>query len=143
MKRLYIIYTFVGLLLFACTPNKTEVIDQETDVSQVDLVVIKPNSHILYADNLSELNLSVEIYDIIENIKKEKVPSPDGGFISKDSLHIDTVRLQTSRLLDQLKFYKEDGTEIPEGKFKTSTVEDFKVYAKVGEMVAVCLSPPQ
>ncbi len=124
----------MGAFLFSCTPDKYEIFDFEANPAQVDSMDLVPNSHILYADGVSELNIQILAYNVNQVWRKEKITLPDGSLGSKDSLHTDVYKVQLSRLTNEVEFYKEDGTRLPENaRISTTTVEDFKVYAKIGD----------
>ncbi len=133
-KTLYILIFMIGALVFSCTPDKYEVFDFESNAAQVDSIELAPNSHILYADGVSELFFRVHAFDINKIWRKDKVTLPDGTLATKDTLHTDIFRVQNSRITADIEFYKEDGTKLPaNAKISTTTVEDFKIYAKIGD----------
>ncbi|MCK0131646.1 hypothetical protein MWU59_09040 [Flavobacteriaceae bacterium F08102] len=123
---LFIIVCFTG-----CTPDKEEIFELTTNPERIDVIKLKTNSHILYADGVSTLNLSTRTFNIVKtNRSDNKLVLPDGSFTFKDSVHIDTVLLKESRIKEFIKYFKENGEEIPNGKMTTLNVENFKVYAK-------------
>ncbi len=136
MKKIIIILIFViGVVSYSCTPDEYSVFDFDSNPSQVDSMELVPNSHILYADGVSELNIDIRAFDIVEVWRKEKVSLPDGSFTSKDSLYKEVYKVKNSRIAEDILFFKEDGTELPaNAKISTTTVEDFKVYAQIGDV---------
>lgn len=136
MKRTIVILVFmIGVMIFSCTPDNYEIFDFDSNPARVDSIGLVPNSHILYADGISELNITVRAFEIIETWRKDKVALPDGTFGTKDSLHIDVLKVQNSRIPEAIEFYKDDGTKLLDNaRITTTTVEDFNVYVKIGDI---------
>ncbi len=134
-KTIYIVAFMIGALVFSCTPDKYEIFDFESNISKIDSIELAPESHILYADGVSQLNIRVHAFETVQLWRKDKINLPDGSEGTKDSLYTYIYRVQNSRLTNDIEFYKDDGTRLPENaKITTTTVEDFKVYAKIGDV---------
>ncbi len=125
----------MGTALFSCTPDKYEVYDLSKYRGEVDSILLIPNSQILYADGISELNIDIKLFKTIQTWKKEKITLPDGSFGTIDSLYTEVFAVKKTRLNEEVEFLKEDGTKLPEfAKISTTEVEDFKVYVKIGDV---------
>lgn len=141
MRKIYFLFFFFGVLVTeSCRPDKYDVLNLASDPNQVKFIRIKANSHVLYADNISELSLQFDAFDIISNTRRKKITLPDGSSSYKDSVYIDTIKMQQSRVENAVQFFKENGTQIPSTGFKTSAAGDFKVYAKIGTVQSQLLT---
>ena len=139
-KLTFFIFCSFTLLLTSCRPDKSQIIDFTNNLGQIKVIKLKANCHFLYADDLSQLTMDYDAYDSVTNTRRYKVTLPDGTFSYRDSVYIDKILLQKSRVSSLIKFYKEDGTPIPAKGFKTSDVTGFKVYAKAGNIYSDTLA---
>ena len=138
MKKIIYQISLGLLFLTGCTPDRFEIQTFDFDADDIKVLKIRTNSHILYADGLSELKLEAEAYTIVnQELKQMKVEGTDTT--TKVYTQIDTVLLPASRIPEgTIRFVKEDGTEVPEGKYKTTTIGTgkFKVHAKLGGLIS-------
>ena len=136
MKKWIYSISLILLGVLSCTPDRYDILPLGFKQEQIRLLKVRTNSHILYADGISELKLEAEAYDVIEReLRRMKIE--EGDTLTETYTQTDTVLLAASRIpAGTIRFVREDGTEITDGIYRTTEIGSgmFKVYAQAGEV---------
>ncbi len=133
MKKL--IYIFVVLFtLAACSKKEIPEYINTNSADEIKRLELFANSEQLFNNGTSAISFIIKAYGEREVVEQVLVDETTGTY--KDSLVVKSFVFKDGRIPEgSIKIYTEDGTEVTEDTFSTtSTSDSIKFYAQAGEI---------
>lgn len=135
MMKKHILYILVLIFFAACEKDDVKEYINKSEISDIIDLKLYPNSPILFANGISELEFTIRAYGGYKRYEEVK-KIINGETVYQDSLVVDTFLIKQDRLpLGGIKIHQEDGSVLPDGIFTIASGAGSIVtfYASAGE----------
>lgn len=134
MKKIIYVLCILSITFVSCQKNEIEEFVNTNTIDDIVSLELFANSQHLFADGSSALSFLVKAYGEAEAVQSFLVDEVNG--IYKDSTVVRTFEFKKGRIPENLiKIYMEDGTELTDDYFSTtSTADSLRLYAQAGDV---------